>query len=258
MSNGNEGVPISRSTSADRGTTPSTRAARPRPASNTRSAGPARPARPLARLVGRSGSPSAGRRSLSRRSARLQASSVTTSLGSVVFVRPSFFPGSRTDRRTTLQTPVWSSGPTVTLVAPSGTSEKLLASVRAAQHSLDDRRILGRQLDLGDGTRRKRLAQLALGAPEPVEQVGHHDRKRRLQRQVALVQIDREHDDFPVAWLPPAGRARRTADLPAALSARTCAGPLSVSFRASGTITLSSRICRIKGESLSCLATIGL
>ena len=39
----------------------------------------------------------------------------------------------------------------MTLVAPAGTSRALLAAVRAAEHTLDDRRILGRQLDLGHG-----------------------------------------------------------------------------------------------------------
>ena len=84
--------------------------------------------------------------------------------------------------RSTLQTPQRSSGPTVSLGrapaagtrAARGRRERAgSAAIRPGPSPPGSRP--GRPL------RRECLAQLALGAAEPVEQVGHHDRKRRLR-----------------------------------------------------------------------------
>ena len=183
-------VPISRSTSADRGTTPSRSTARPRPRDNTRSAG--RP-RPAARLFVRSGSPSAGRRSLSRRSARLHASSARTSGGQGLRPRPVG------DRRTTLQIPQRSSGPIGDLRDSVGHDQGCSRPSGARRARTTAGSLSTGKTDLGDRPGRHRLAQLALAAAEPAQEVGHHDRERGLERQVALVEIDRQHDDLPLA-----------------------------------------------------------
>ena len=60
--------------------------------------------------------------------------------------------------------------------------------------------LLHRQLDLGDRPGRVRLAQLALGPAEPAHQVRHHDREDGLERQVALVEVDREDGDLPLPF----------------------------------------------------------
>ena len=83
--------------------------------------------------------------------------------------------------------------------------------------------------------------------------LAHQDREGGLERQVALVEVDGQDQHLPLGPVEGAEQGspverRRPGPGPCALS---------LSLRASGISTLSSRTCAIKGESLSCLVTIG-
>ena len=176
---------------------------------------PGRRARPSS-----TGRPPAGRRSLSRRLARLQASSAS---GGDSPFRPCH--ASRLGRalqwRTTLQTPQRSSGPTATFA--DARRQGALAAVGRAR----DRVALG-SVSAGRTrarSRRRRRAPRAARPCPPANQprsVGHQDRERGPERQVALVEVHRQHEDLPLGPLErPRTAGRRVAD-----SASTCAARL--------------------------------
>ena len=203
-----ETLPISRSTCGDRGTIPSKSASGLKPrADNPRSAG--RPGRPRGWHSEQAGPPPAADRSPADRPGCTPASvNVAPSIFLLFFRNIRHQPSDHLLGRSSafvldLAGPrrrmAFDNAPDAALVqrahgqlgrARSGGEQRLLPAVRGVlAGNLGD--AVAWSLPAGISTwatapTLRRLAQLALRPAEPVEQVGHHDRECRLQRQVAL------------------------------------------------------------------------